>query len=44
MDKYLRNWRQEALNKGQNDAAVYIGDKALALTSINISPEIPSFC
>jgi hypothetical protein len=33
MDKYLRNWRQDALNKGQHDAAIYIGDKVLALTS-----------
>ncbi|KAJ9624583.1 anaphase-promoting complex subunit Cut9 [Knufia peltigerae] len=33
MDKYLRTWRQDALNKGQNDAAIYIGDKVLALTN-----------
>ena len=33
MDKYLRSWRQEALNKGQQDAAIYVGDKVLALTS-----------
>ncbi|KAJ4517634.1 anaphase-promoting complex subunit Cut9 [Exophiala dermatitidis] len=35
MDKYLRTWRQDALNKGQHDAAIYIGDKVLALTSID---------
>jgi anaphase-promoting complex subunit 6 len=35
MDKYLRSWRQEALNKGQHDAAIYIGDKVLALTSMH---------
>lgn len=34
MDKYLRNWRQDALNKGQHDAAIYIGDKVLALSSM----------
>jgi hypothetical protein len=34
MDKYLRSWRQEALNKGQHDAAIYVGDKVLALTSM----------
>ena len=33
MDKYLRSWRQDALNKGQHDAAIYIGDKVLALSS-----------
>ncbi|KIW29169.1 uncharacterized protein PV07_05004 [Cladophialophora immunda] len=33
MDKYLRTWRQDALNKGQHDAAIYIGDKVLALTN-----------
>ncbi len=33
MDKYLRSWRQEALNKGQHDAAIYVGDKVLALTN-----------
>jgi hypothetical protein len=33
MEKYLRSWRQDALNRGQHDAAVYIGDKVLALTS-----------
>ncbi|CEJ59969.1 Putative Cell division cycle [Penicillium brasilianum] len=32
MEKYLRTWRQGALNRGQYDAAVYIGDKVLALT------------
>lgn len=33
MESYLRSWRQDALNKGQHDAAIYIGDKVLALTS-----------
>jgi anaphase-promoting complex subunit 6 len=34
MDKYLRAWRQDALNKGQHESAIYIGDKVLALTSM----------
>lgn len=33
MEKFLRTWRQDALNRGQHDAAIYIGDKVLALTS-----------
>ncbi|KKK26194.1 hypothetical protein ARAM_007450 [Aspergillus rambellii] len=33
MEKFLRSWRQEALNRGQHDAAVYLGDKVLALTN-----------
>ncbi|KAI1963892.1 anaphase-promoting complex subunit Cut9 [Ophidiomyces ophidiicola] len=33
MEDFLRSWRQEALNRGQHDAAVYIGDKVLALTN-----------
>jgi anaphase-promoting complex subunit 6 len=33
MEKFLRNWRQDALNRGQHDSAIYIGDKVLALTS-----------
>ncbi|KZZ89806.1 anaphase-promoting complex subunit cut9 [Ascosphaera apis ARSEF 7405] len=32
MDAYLRHWRQDALNKGQHEAAIFIGDKLLALT------------
>lgn len=34
MDTYLRKWRQDALNRGQHEAAIYIGDKVLALTSM----------
>lgn len=34
MDIYLRKWRQDALNRGQHYAAIYIGDKVLALTSM----------
>ncbi|PLB52021.1 TPR-like protein [Aspergillus steynii IBT 23096] len=33
MDRFLRNWRQDALNRGQFDSAVYIGDKVFALTN-----------
>lgn len=36
MEKYLRSWRQDALNRGQHDSAIYIGDKVLALTSMYI--------
>ncbi|KAJ5912720.1 hypothetical protein N7504_001603 [Penicillium tannophilum] len=33
MEKYLRNWRQDAFNRGQHESAIYIGDKVLALTN-----------
>lgn len=33
MEKFLREWRQDALNKHQYDSAIFIGDKLLALTS-----------
>ncbi|KAJ5104400.1 Tetratricopeptide-like helical [Penicillium alfredii] len=33
MEKYLRSWRQDALNRGQHDSAIYIGDKVLALSN-----------
>jgi len=33
MEKFLRDWRQDALNKAQYDAAIFIGDKVLAMTS-----------
>lgn len=33
MEKFLRSWRQDALNRGQHESAIYIGDKVLALTS-----------
>ncbi|KAG6080827.1 hypothetical protein E4U31_002682 [Claviceps sp. LM219 group G6] len=32
MEKFLREWRQDALNKAQYDSAIFIGDKLLALT------------
>ncbi|KAJ9227091.1 hypothetical protein DTO027B5_900 [Paecilomyces variotii] len=33
MEKFLRSWRQDALNRGQHESAIYIGDKVLALTN-----------
>lgn len=38
MEKFLRDWRQDALNKGQYDSAVFVGDKLLALTSTSNFP------
>lgn len=32
MEKYLREWRQEALNRHQYDTAIFVADKLLALT------------
>ncbi|CAK7220051.1 anaphase-promoting complex subunit Cut9 [Sporothrix bragantina] len=32
MEPFLREWRQDALNKAQYDSAIFIGDKLLALT------------
>ncbi|KAI9647267.1 anaphase-promoting complex subunit Cut9 [Ciborinia camelliae] len=33
MEKFLRDWRQDAMNKHQYDSAIFIGDKLLAITS-----------
>ncbi|MCJ1310499.1 anaphase promoting complex subunit cdc16 [Agyrium rufum] len=33
MQKLLKDWRQDAMNKHQYDSAIYIGDKLLALTN-----------
>ena len=33
MEKFLREWRQDALNKAQYESAIFIGDKLLAMTS-----------
>ncbi|KAH8882799.1 anaphase-promoting complex subunit cut9 [Thozetella sp. PMI_491] len=33
MEKFLRDWRQDALNKAQYDAAIFVGDKVLAMTN-----------
>ncbi|KAF1969790.1 TPR-like protein [Bimuria novae-zelandiae CBS 107.79] len=32
MDKYLREWRQDAVNKHQYETAIFVADKLLALT------------
>jgi anaphase-promoting complex subunit 6 len=32
MDKHLREWRQQAVDRAQYDTAVYVGDKLLAIT------------
>ncbi|KAL2157561.1 hypothetical protein VTH06DRAFT_5939 [Thermothelomyces fergusii] len=32
MEKFLRDWRQDALNKAQYESAIFIGDKLLAMT------------
>ncbi|KAK6197300.1 hypothetical protein LQW54_010762 [Pestalotiopsis sp. IQ-011] len=33
MEKFLREWRQDAYNKAQYDSAIFVGDKLLALTN-----------
>lgn len=33
MESFLREWRQDALNKAQYESAIFIGDKLLAMTS-----------
>ncbi|KAK3359332.1 putative CDC16 protein [Lasiosphaeria hispida] len=32
MEKFLRDWRQDALNKAQYESAIFVGDKLLAMT------------
>jgi anaphase-promoting complex subunit 6 len=34
METYLREWRQEALNRCQYDTAIFVADKLLALTGM----------
>ena len=34
MEKLLKDWRQDAMNKHQYESAIYIADKLLALTSM----------
>jgi len=46
MEKFLQDWRQDALNKAQYESAIFIGDKLLALTSesslsFSLSPSLP---
>ncbi|KAK3073792.1 anaphase-promoting complex subunit Cut9 [Teratosphaeriaceae sp. CCFEE 6253] len=33
MENFLRQWRTDAIQKGQHDTAAYVGDKLLALTN-----------
>jgi len=44
MEKFLRDWRQDALNKHQYDSAIFIGDKLLALTRTLSSIHAISAC
>ncbi|TLS31631.1 hypothetical protein PpBr36_02350 [Pyricularia pennisetigena] len=32
MEQFLRDWRQDALNKAQYESAIFVGDKLLAIT------------
>jgi hypothetical protein len=41
MERFLRDWRQDALNKAQYDSAIFIGDKLLAMTSRTLLPPDP---
>lgn len=34
MEKLLKDWRQDAVHRHQYETAIYIGDKLLALTSM----------
>ncbi|KAF2269590.1 TPR-like protein [Lojkania enalia] len=36
MEKFLREWRQDALNRHQYESAIFVGDKLLALTNDDI--------
>lgn len=36
MEKYLRDWRQDALNRHQYDTAIFVADKLLALTGTRL--------
>lgn len=36
MERYLRERRQEELNKHQYDAAIFVADKLLALTGMQL--------
>lgn len=41
MEPFLREWRQDALNKAQYESAIFIGDKLLALTGAPVRPLSP---
>ena len=40
MDKFLREWRQDAVNKHQYETAIFVADKLLALTGIRLRIQI----
>lgn len=40
MDRFLREWRQDALTKHQYESAIFIGDKLLAISSTYGAPTI----
>lgn len=44
MEKYLREWRQEALNRHQYDTAIFVADKLLALTGTKPDLTLHIFC
>jgi hypothetical protein len=39
MEKYLREWRLDAINRHQYDTAIFVADKLLALTSMQHEAE-----
>jgi anaphase-promoting complex subunit 6 len=44
MEKFLREWRQDALNKAQYESAIFIGDKLLAMTSTYALTSVHPLC
>lgn len=34
MDKFLRDWRRDALNRNQYEAAIFAADKLVAITGM----------
>lgn len=36
MDKFLREWRQDAVNRHQYETAIFVADKLLALTGTRL--------
>ena len=42
LEEFLKNWRQDALNKHQYDAAIFVGDKLHALTGKPLPRYLPA--
>jgi anaphase-promoting complex subunit 6 len=40
MEAYLRKWQKDALDRHSYDAAIFVGDKLLALTSTHSTPRL----